>query len=315
MSREEPTLENAAVKPADTEFKLYLDAVNSASQRTRSTIYVLVAIGVLTLTAYRNTSKPDWVDSRLAQLQLASACVEKGGPFTNECSAAIDYSRGFLFSGRSHELLLGDGEEFKNELKEQIRAFIKIRTDALSLRLPFFGVVIDMNDLGLITGVFLSFVLYVLQEGLHREVDNLNRSKKKAAEATTLQKRKERLELLLMTQVLASRKGVTIGVHVLLVGVLLVHGAVVRDDWLTSGTAIALQGQFWGTWETRIDVGFFVLVIILTVLCSLRQRALDRTIDDLIVRLQGVEKLLESEAKGEAKQPIVTETGAVEAPK
>ncbi len=309
MSQEDLTRQNAVVKPADTEFKLYLDAVSSASQRTRSTIYVLVAIGVLTLTAYRNTSKPDWVDSRLAHLQLASACVERGELFTLDCSVAIDYSRSFLFSGRSHEFLLADGKEFKDELKQQIQAFIKIRTDALSLRLPFFGVVIDMNDLGLITGVFLSFVLYVFQAGLHREVDNLNRSKKRAAEATTFQKRKERLELLLMTQVLASRKGITIGVHVLLIAVLLVHGAVVRDDWLTSGTAIALQGPFWGTWETRIDVGFFLLVISLTVLCSLRQRALDRTIDDLIVRLHGVEKLLESEAEGEAEQLIATETG------
>jgi hypothetical protein len=272
------------VKPPEVseDFKLYLDAVTAASLRTRSTLYVLVAIVVLTLTAYRNTFYPDWLDSRLAHLQLASACLEKGEPFTSNCQESINYSKGFLFTGRTDELL--SGTEFKRELTEQITAFVRQRTDALSLRLPFFGVVIDINDLGLVTGIFLAFVLYVLHAGLYREVDNLDRSMTKALQGTPRQQ-KERFELLLMAQVLASRKGATLGVHILLIGVLVMHFFVVRGDWLTSNAAVALQGRFWGTWETRIDLALFLVVAGLCVLCWLVQNTLDRKVDELIAKV------------------------------
>ena len=274
--------ESTKPAPDQTDFKLYLDAVNAASQRTRSTVYVLVAIVVLMLTAYRNTSKPDWIDSRLAYLQLASACIDKGEPYDSDCSYAIDYSKKFLFTGRTNQLL--SGKEFRSELTEQINTFIKQRTDALSLRLPFFGVVIDMNDLGMVTGIFLAFVLYVLYAGLDREIDNLDRSMNKACQGTPAQK-EERLELLLMTQVLASRRGVTVGVHLLLIGIMAVHGLVVWEDWSTSEAAVALQGQSRGVWETRLDLALFGLVVLLCIVCWRGQHVLDRKVDELILIL------------------------------
>lgn len=274
--------------PQEADFKLYLDAVNAASQRTRSTVYVLVAILVLTLTAYRNTSNPDWIDARLAHLQLASACFDKGERYRSGCSDALAYSEKFLFTGRTHELL--SGNEFRKELTEQINTFIRQRTEALSLRLPFFGVVIDMNDLGMITGIFLAFVLYVLYAGLDREVDNLERSINKAGQGTPSQK-EERLELLLMTQMLASRKGVTLGVHILLIGVVVVHGLVVYEDWTTSGAAIALQGSLRGTVETYFDAALFGVVVILCGICWLGQLALDGQVDRLIVAVPNKAKV------------------------
>lgn len=267
----------------EMDFKLYLDAVNAASQRTRSILYVLVAIVVLTLSAYRNTSNPDWIDSRLAQLQLAAACVEQGELDTPKCKASIDYTKEFVFTGRKDDLLWG--KEFRDELRQQINAFIRIRTEALSLRLPFFGVVIDMNDLGMVAGLFLAFVLYVLHAGLTREVDNLDQSMTKALDGP-IEQRRERLELLLMTQVLASRKGVTIGVHILLVCVVLVHGVIVYEDWKTSGAAVTLQGQFRGTLETYIDVLLGGIVAFLCVFCGFGQHKLDGKVDELIDNLE-----------------------------
>jgi hypothetical protein len=281
---------NGAESPSPskgTDFKLYLDAVNAASQRTRSILYVLVAMIVLTLSAYRNTSNPAWIEARLANLQLASACRKQGEPYPPNCDKAIAYAKKFVFSNRTDKLL--EVQEFDDQLREQITAFIRLRTEALSLRLPFFGVVIDMNDLGMVTGLFLAFVLYVLYAGFRREVDNLDRSMTKALKGT-LKQQKERSELLLMTQVLASRKGVTFGVHILLLTVILVHGVVVYGDWETRDAAVTLQGPFRGTLETYIDVFLFGVVAILCVVCGLGQHKLDRKVDELITELTALEK-------------------------
>src|SRR5207302_11246436 len=67
------------------DFKPYLEAVQKGSDRTRSTVYVLLTMVAIAFTSYRSTSNPDWLDLRLTKLQLASACVKdkSGGDLVN----------------------------------------------------------------------------------------------------------------------------------------------------------------------------------------------------------------------------------------
>jgi hypothetical protein len=284
----------------EIDFKSYLDAVNAGSNRTRSTVYVLVAMVVIIFTGYRNTTMPDWLDQRLGKFQLASACVKENSAtdecITNnpsqsdECTEALGYAKHFLFSDEKNPLL--GKREFCSELNDQMVALMKLRTEALSIRLPFFGMVIDVNDLALISNLFLAFILYVLYVGIDRETDNLDRAIGRAKGAKTEERQKDNLELLLMTQVLASKKGATYGVHIVLLFVVIVCGFVFWDDLMTYHTAVELLGRFRGVLENVFVVIVFLVVVVLCVFVWIKQRRLDVKVDYLILDLRKLEARL-----------------------
>lgn len=276
----------AAEETPDRSFKLYFEAVNAASQRTRATAYVLLATVLIIFTAYRTTADPGWMELRLTRLQLASACLAEqstNAPSNTpnpDCPKALDYAKGFLVLAEGSYSQYG--YEFKKELQEHMNAVIKERTEALSLRLPFFGMVIDTNDLGLIGGIFLASILYALYAGVDREVDNLERAKRKAKSTGDSNQQREDLELLLMTQVLSSRRGTTFGIHLLLVAVVAVYFYLVKSDVFTYHVRVNLQGTWWARLETVTEVLLFLLVVFFCVQCFRKIRALDRSIDELI---------------------------------
>jgi len=275
------------------QFTPYLEVVNNDSQRTRAAIYVLIAALLLIFTAYRNTTYPDWLDARLAQLQHAALCIEAKVD-DDACNASKEYASNFVFqggAGRQPKIELDLDKESGRELKEQINAFIRQRTDALSLRLPFFGIAMDMNDLGVVSGFLLTAILYVLFASLKSEIDDLEVARHKAMRTgrTT-----DNLELLIMAQVLAppAKRGLGVGQGLYLVFFLvpLVHFFVLRSDWETYGIAKTLQGEKWASIETWVDTGAFGLVVIFSALCIWQQIKLNG-------RLKGLSNRIESERK------------------
>jgi hypothetical protein len=276
------------------QFTPYLEVVNNDSQRTRAAIYVLIAALLLIFTAYRNTTYPDWLDARLAQLQHAALCIEAKVD-DDTCKASKDYASEFVFQGgaglEQKTELNNIDKESGRQLKEHINAFIRQRTDALSLRLPFFGIAMDMNDLGMVSGLLLTAILYVLFASLKSEIDDLEVARQKALR--TSQKR-DNLELLIMAQVLAppAKRGLGVGqgLYVLFVLVPILHFFVLRNDWKTYRTAATLQGEKWASIETWIDTGAFGLVVIFSALCIWQQIKLNG-------RLKSLSKRIESERK------------------
>ena len=244
---------------------------------------MLVAALLLIFTAYRNTDFPDWTDSRLGVFQQLAHCVDTK---TNgvECDRAKDYVMGFLTAPGSQKVDLSDSE-LALELREQINAFIKQRTDALSLRLPFFGITIDMNDLGLVSGLLLIAILFVLYANLKSETDDLIIAWKKTAR-TGQPKRHENLQLLLMSQVLASpaksRIGVGQGLYLLFFVTPLLHLAVAKSDWYTYPVAELLEGKLWARIDTGTDFLTFLLVLTCSIYCFLQQRKLNHVLDDML---------------------------------
>lgn len=276
------TQENLQSIAADIDFKRYLEGVNSDSQRTRAVVFVLVAALLLIFTAYRNTAFPDWTNARLGRLQHAALCLETKLN-SDACEASKQYAQGFLGSP-GNEVGNLRGQELDLELREQINAFIRQRTDALSLRLPFFGITIDMNDLGLISGLLLIAILYVLFASLKSETDDLEIARDKVMTFPD-GKRQDSEKLLQMAQVLAppskSKMNIGQGLYLLYFLTPLLHGFVVKEDVETYGIAEALEGSKWGKIDTSIDVVAFLVVLTFSVFCIKQQRQLNHALEDL----------------------------------
>lgn len=80
------------------DFEPYLKAVSDASARARSTLYVVVVALIAIFAAHRNTLNPDWLDTRLQQLQIAHACLTGDGAGDARCADAIRYARQFVYT-------------------------------------------------------------------------------------------------------------------------------------------------------------------------------------------------------------------------
>jgi hypothetical protein len=268
------------------DFKPYLDAVSAASQRTRFTIYVLIAALLMMITTFRNTNYPDWINSRLTQLQLASACLQDNSSGA-DCVKAVGYAKDFMLgksAGDETRNLYFD-RRFKTELDVQIRELIRQRTEALTIHLPFFGLAIDINDLGLAGGLFLAPILFVLYASLSSEIDNMKRARRKAEKIKDVSMREDCLELLLMAQLLSSpskgKAGVSKGIYILLFLVAALHCYVCLDDLTTTGIAATLEGGGVALTETFVEWFAFALVLFLCVLCIRQQSKLNKSLRGL----------------------------------
>jgi hypothetical protein len=273
---------------AEADFRPYLEAVIAASQRTRFTIYVLIAALLIIITTFRNTDYPDWVNSRLMRLQIADACLQDNNQ-SDDCAKAVDYAKEFMAgdSGAEEMRKLYFDKGLGPGLDLQIEELIKQRTQALTIHLPFFGLAIDINDLGLAGGLFLAPILFVLYASLGSEMDNVKRAERKARKIKDEGMRDDNLELLLMAQLLASpskgNTGVSKGIYVLLLLVAAFHLYVCFDDLRTLPIAINLEGWGVAIVETVIEWVAFTLVLLLSVLCMRRYRELNKSLREIAV--------------------------------
>jgi hypothetical protein len=202
----------------EVDFKPYLEAAIVASQRVRSIIYILIIALIAIFAAYRNTAQPDWLDSRLQQLQMAYSCMQEKQN-TPDCTKAVEYAKGFMYQSLNgspassssakydiQKIILNnnpsptDLSEEGRELRYQIDMLMKQRTENLSVRFPVLGLVMDMNDLGWVSGITLLVLMYIFLLALAREEDNLIRAKGKAEQSGN----KDNLELLLMAHVFSA---------------------------------------------------------------------------------------------------------------
>lgn len=216
LEAKNPEVQHMSVRKQD--FKPYLEAVIVASQRARSILYILVIALIAIFAAYRNTAHPAWLDLRLQQFQMAYNCMQNGIT-TTECINAVNYTKGFMYQSPTDLPVSKSSEKYKietdflkgpsylcnqseerRELLYQIDMLMKQRTENLSISFPILGVVMDMNDLGWISGITLLSLLYILLLALTREEDNLNRAKLRAEQSGD----KGNLELLLMAPIFSA---------------------------------------------------------------------------------------------------------------
>jgi hypothetical protein len=138
----------------------FAEAAQESSRRTRTLLVVLVVACVLAMVGFLNSLESGWMLQRVrAASDPAGQYVEQKLDFPSELNpAAKDALQGAI-----------------------IRAYID---NAMTVRVPFFGVAFDVNDLGLLGGLGFVTILMLLRYSLRTEIASLRIAFKAAARET-----------------------------------------------------------------------------------------------------------------------------------
>lgn len=147
----------------------YVKATTDAARRTRTVTIVLVVASVLVGIGYYNSLQWSWTHQRIQR--------------------AFDYSK--YATDKIQDLIDPDRQLDLNkpEDKAVIAEYRKVFQEATAksyvenvrfVRVPFFGIAFDVNDLGVIGGMGLVIVLLLMRYSLSREIKNLNISFREA---------------------------------------------------------------------------------------------------------------------------------------
>jgi hypothetical protein len=142
----------------DISIRDYVEASSEAARRTRRVTVVLMIATVLMFSGLSNSLQGNWKRARLQALEDVNS----------------EYVRARLGTppqnSEAHTLYL-------TRYSQLYSAALKDYTEnAYTIRIPFFGIVIDINDLGSIGGLALALILVLYRTSLTRELDNLRLS-------------------------------------------------------------------------------------------------------------------------------------------
>jgi len=140
----------------DFDINYYVDASHDAAKRTRTVTIILVVASVLISIGWYNSLRWSWARDRVRQAydltdESISKILRPNNPPPGNDPQAVSYRTQLQ-------------EATVNAYVENVR-FIKV---------PFFGIAFDVNDLGTIGGLALITVLVLLRYSLSREIKNLN---------------------------------------------------------------------------------------------------------------------------------------------
>jgi hypothetical protein len=156
----------------------FLDAAGDASKRSRTATVVLVVASVLMFAGLLNSLQNHWMLKRLVATHATDSKYLAGKvPLQPEQEAQF------------RELFRGD---FRQAM---VKSYVE---NAFTIRVPFFGVSFDVNDLGIFGGFSLMTILLLLRYALSREVENVRLG---FDEAEKLGQRLDFYKLLAMRQV------------------------------------------------------------------------------------------------------------------
>jgi hypothetical protein len=190
----------------------YVDATISASTRARVVMIVMITAAVLVFTVFWNQGGtgelgPGWLDSRIKIRRDALKYFYSVPDIFIRCSPAVNYTvtdrqeydraKSFIDKAGLHT---GDSQD-KKTIEGDIEQLKRVRAEQINLvRVPFFGVAFDSNDMGIFAGLSFTVILLWLWFSLGRELRNLRLAFK---EAEGKGDRQQRLcyELLAMHQI------------------------------------------------------------------------------------------------------------------
>lgn len=188
--------------------KQYIDASAESADRARFVLVVMITASVLAFVAVWNSHQRGWLNSRLTKathaLKFYTEPDEKGRRtlivgeealqrevkprfFSQEeydSKKTDDEKRAYIqqseeaFNGtkRFAELQLGANSRFADydHLRKYVENLERVRTDkVLSVTVPFFGIVFDINDLGMFAGITFAIALLLFRFSLIRELRNV----------------------------------------------------------------------------------------------------------------------------------------------
>ncbi|HUC61404.1 MAG TPA: hypothetical protein VMF53_05565 [Alphaproteobacteria bacterium] len=197
-------------KPPDG--KSYVEAVVAAGKRSRGIVYFILIILLLTITCIRNTYNPDWFSVTIDLYQDLFGCLDSNDRSEHYCkdleARAARYNEIFpIDAGHDVSLLdafveiifeqdmpksgvlagqpalrgkIGD-PSFKRDnylkiaqAKSRLDEYIKRDLAEEIIPIPLVGSWINVNDLWMVGGAVMAFLLFLLKASLTQEYRNLH---------------------------------------------------------------------------------------------------------------------------------------------
>ena len=150
-----PLKEHAISEEFDLRY--YVDVSHEASTRTRTVTIILVVACVLVSIGWYNSFRWSWAREKIRQAY---------DPTDNSITKIL----------RPHDPPTADelaqAEKYRNQL--QIATVYHYVENVRFIKVPFFGIAFDVNDLGTIGGLAILTILVLLRYSLSREIKNLN---------------------------------------------------------------------------------------------------------------------------------------------
>ena len=134
----------------------YLDAAGDAAKRTRFVIVVIVITSILTLAGFLNSLQAHWMVQRIQKTVNDPGLTERDRSYV-----ATKFP------------LVTSPEAFESTKKEFYSALMKSYVDnTFTIKVPFFGITFDVNDLSLLSGLAFFILLTLFRFSLMREYEN-----------------------------------------------------------------------------------------------------------------------------------------------
>jgi hypothetical protein len=275
----------------------YVDTVVGAGQRSRALIYSIVVLMVLTFTCERVTYKPEWLATQISIYEDLNLCLKSNTFAHKKCDPLR--SRIERFEGRAAQaddviafadtLEIGltgpfgapDFTELNkpaiDDTDERIKQMIAGDISNETITIPVLGSHIDVNDLWIVTGVGMLFLLYMLYASLRQEIRNIDFLKRE---------KKEYLSLVLMNQVLTvpgapQNCGVKFVERSIWLGPSLIYLYVVYADMMYYNFSFIVVGRERLIIELFVELIALALVVYYNVLCLRAQIGLEEMIAEI----------------------------------
>jgi hypothetical protein len=233
----------------------YLDAASSASTRTRAMVITIVVASILIFGGFLNSLQHNWMLQRVRK-------------------AADPYSGYFetKFPNIAPDALQSTRDQFKDAL---LKAYVD---NTYTIRVPFFAITFDVNDLALLGGIAFLIILILFWLSLNRELDNLKFSFEKANSTNQLA---DFYNLLSMQQVLTTPpknnkeaiRFFTIP-KVLSVLPLIVLTLIIGNDFMTYDLGALISVSHTNV-QSTVSSALWIVVLIFTIRCIRACRNVD----------------------------------------
>src|SRR6266446_1396671 len=251
----------------------YLDASSHASTRARTVVVIMVFASVRVFAGLLNSLESHWMEYRLQLLSDINDPYTQGRIGNPPDPSKFPQAEKDPAYQRAVDL-------HRQKYLAFYSSFAKQHVEnAYAIKVPFFGISFDVNDLGLLGGVAFVIILVLFRLCLSREADNLKLS---FTEAKKLGQLSEFYHLLAMSQVFTVPRTAYINRGKFLIYVpkviclfpLFVDSAVIVHDLITLDIGQRL-GKLHSAVETVFEILLLLLVVILTWMVITRMFRID----------------------------------------
>jgi hypothetical protein len=134
-----------------------IEATVESSKRSRQVVFIIILASVIAFCSYWNSRNESWIESRYQALSEVYGTVKGIDTFLyiqdkNICST--NYIPDTL-----NQFLIPRNIKTKQDIKDLRSILNDLRKDTYLVKVPFLGIVFDINDLCIFSGLTFTFLL------------------------------------------------------------------------------------------------------------------------------------------------------------